>query len=351
MFRQPGYRVYYALFAAGLIFISLLSLHSLDTHNRLPPLPPLPPSFHETISKIIPFGPQAKAHPRWLIATVIRASDIQRRQIIRSTWQRIYEDETRHMTRFFICNPGPLWRAVIEAENATFGDIVALEHLEETTQVANTVKSIEMLKHVSRSGHTWDFVSKTDDDSFIDVETFFNTYLRPLQAGPTPVRETVVGRTVGPNANYDFAYPGGQFYTLSWDLVPLLADLHDREPLQFGHEDALIGGLLRRAGINYTHIDLSNEVAFDYDPAQARSDKSAWAAQTADLTRWVHAVGPGAINPHKMKTDEDYLKVAACFDGRGLRTADFALSQAQQNVEKEIEEMAEPLAAPVVHIG
>jgi hypothetical protein len=67
----------------------------------------------------------------------------------------------------------------------------------------------------------------------------------------------------------------------------------------------------------------ANSVAFDYSDEKGRvvhGDKTAWAVDDADLDAWVHPVGLGAINPHEMKADEDYLRVAACYDENGLKS-------------------------------
>lgn len=319
MIRQSNSRFYLYLIAAGFLVAVIFSLHNLNKHDRLPS------SVHETINKLNPFHPPVAGPPTWLIATIIRANDVQRRHIIRSTWQRLYANDTRQTTRFVISDPGPLWQAIVQAENDTYGDIISLTHLEEKAETANTIKSIEFIKYLANQDRRWKFVTKVDDDSFIEANAFYETYLQPLLAEPLRSMRTMIARTVGPNANYDFTYPGGQFYTMTWDLVPLLADLYDKKTLSYNHEDALVGGLLKEAGISYTHVDLQNDVAFDYDATQARHKDTAWAPRDANLMEWSHAMGPGAVNPHKMKTDEDYLKVAACFDWKGLRTHEYLL--------------------------
>jgi hypothetical protein len=70
--------------------------------------------------------------------------------IIRLTWQRLYKD-VPITTRFVLANPGPVWGPLIEAENATYGDIIVLRHLEESSEVANSVKAMEFFKWFPRS--------------------------------------------------------------------------------------------------------------------------------------------------------------------------------------------------------
>ncbi|KAI9770939.1 MAG: hypothetical protein M1840_002643 [Geoglossum simile] len=272
----------------------------------------------------------------WLIATISAAHDQERRNIIRSTWQSLYRDDDI-VTRFVISNPGDLWAPFIEHENATFQDLIVLPHLEETAEIANTIKSVELFKHLAAQGQRWAYVSKLDDDSFLDARTFYREYLRPHLHQPTanthfplnslrytaqelqPSNRTVFGRLL---SREQFSYPGGQFYTLSWDTMALLARLHTANPITNEHEDVLVGRLMHEAGESFELIELPNRTAFDYSPELARGDGTAWAAGGADLDTFVHAIGPGSINPHKMRSDEDYLRVAACYDKDGLISRD-----------------------------
>jgi Galactosyltransferase len=272
----------------------------------------------------------------WLIATISAAHDQQRRNIIRSTWQSLYRDDDI-VTRFVISNPGDLWAPVVEHENATFRDLIVLPHLEETAKIANTIKSVELFKHLAAQGQRWAYVSKLDDDSFLDARTFYREFLRPHLHQPTsnsrfplnsipytapelqPTNRTVFGRVL---SREQFSYPGGQFYTLSWDTMTLLARLHTQNPITDEHEDVLVGRLMYEAGEHFDLIELPNRAAFDYNAKLARGDGTAWAKDGADLDAFAHAVGPGSINPHKMRSDEDYLHVAACFDKDGLISRD-----------------------------
>lgn len=279
--------------------------------------------------------------PSWLIATMSPAYNLQRRMIIRQTWQKLYADSGSWTTRFVISRAAnQAWQSIIEAENQIFGDIIQLSHLEETGKVANTVKSVEFFKYLAASGQDrelssankqnlssvttslsqpfskdqlqkWKFVSKLDDDSFLDARNFWNHYLVPLQER----NRTIVGRTL---RNPNFTYAGGQFYTLTWDMVSLVADLHAQNPISDEAEDVLNGRLLYEAGEPWTHVDLPSPIAFDYEDKQLLEEGKAFASADANLEDWAHAVGPQAINPHKMKDDDTYLKVAACFDEHGV---------------------------------
>jgi hypothetical protein len=121
---------------------------------------------------------------------------VQRRAIIRATWQRLYRDERLFRTRFVITRPAPDWIQVIAAESEAYGDIIILPHLEENHYVANHAKSIEFFKWLAAQGHDWQFVSKIDDDCFVDPFAFWTEYLKPLSARMAETSElrTVVAR-------------------------------------------------------------------------------------------------------------------------------------------------------------
>jgi hypothetical protein len=266
-------------------------------------------------------SPSAKTQkPIWLIATSSPAHSFQRRQIIRSTWQTLFKNHSLYDARFFISNPTASWESRIAKENAAHGDLMILKHLEESQTIANTVKSIEFLKYLTSRAkdHQWKFISKIDDDSFIDPNAFYHKYLFPILKSNTP-GPTIIARELSKGA---FNFPGGQFYTMTWSLAEKLSMLHRQNPITNEHEDVLVGRLLFEAQEEWAFVNLPNSVAFDYDDDLGQvieGRKTAWAKDNADLNAWVHAVGPGAINPHKMRRDEEYLRVAACFDNNGLK--------------------------------
>lgn len=262
--------------------------------------------------------------PPWLIATISAAQSIQRRAIIRSTWQTLYKNDTIFTTRFVLSNPGELWAPIIAAENATHGDIIILSDLKEDEHTANTIKSIEFLKYLTTSSDTtYDFVTKLDDDSYLDAHTFWKNYLEPriafdahkTHAESSALNRTIIARTLRRST---WTYPGGQFYTMTWDIATLLSQLHTKHPINDEHEDVLVGRLLHEAGIKWQHSNLPNEIAFDFEEKDLRGDGTAFAREGADLKGWKHAVGRGSVNPHKMKGDEEYLRVAGCFDETGV---------------------------------
>lgn len=196
--------------------------------------------------------------------------------------------------------------------------MIVLKHLNETNETANTIKTVEFLKHLIASSKakevepSWKFVSKIDDDSFLSAEQFYQEFLLPRlnikQRQPATVTGTLIARPLV-RSDRNFTLPGGQFYTLSWDLVQIVAEAHHKNPISNVTEDRLSGELLYEAGARFDFVELNDCRAFDV---------------TEDLTRLsqeMEDLGPvncAAINPHKMKTDEMYLQVAQLFGEGGF---------------------------------
>lgn len=285
----------------------------------------LPSPQHPATHKYTPVvrtESRSDATPFWFIGTISPAPKMQRRMIIRQTWQSLYRNDSLYTMKFIISKPTDLWRPLIEAENATHGDIIELPHLEENSKVANTVKTMHYLKHLVSQNRKYMFVTKIDDDSFLNVPAFVYNYLHPLMnfnANPPQLRQdrTVIGRPLTGDA---FEYPGGQFYTMTWDVVARLTKLYAQNSHTDVAEDMLVGKLHHDAGEGFELVKLPNRVAFDYYDNRARGDGTAWGAEDNDdqLDDSKHAIGPGTINPHKMWDDVSYLRVAACFGVDGL---------------------------------
>jgi hypothetical protein len=257
---------------------------------------------------VLPFPLQKLQKPEsdWLIATMSPAHGQQRRNIIRATWQTLFPQHGV-TTRFVISDPGELWMPLIQHENATYGDIIMLPGLEESHHVANTIKSIEFLKYLVDSGSLWKFVSKVDDDSFVNMGTFYRTYMIPRLGNDSFNNQVAIARGyTHPFPVYD--YPQGGFYTFSWGLVRTLTRLYEENPIKDEHEDVLNGRLLYEAGEDFEFEILDHRLAFDYD----ESNEDVWA--------WAHRVTKEAIYVHNLKEDETYLKVASMFDSKGPKS-------------------------------
>jgi Galactosyltransferase len=220
-------------------------------------------------------------------------------------------------TLFVLGNPGTLWKTVILAENEIFHDLIILDNVPENSRTANTVKTIEFLKWLVMLNNSWTFVSKIDDDSFLNARAFWDQYLLPLKSDvESASMNIIIGRNV---SNFGSNYPGGQFYTMSWNIALTLAALQTHLSITDTDEDLLIERLLSAGGVNWNFITLPSSMAFDFDQDDAMNHSTAWAQEDSDQDAWAHAVGSRAINPHKMKDDETYLKVVECFDEAGIK--------------------------------
>jgi hypothetical protein len=291
---------YYKAFFITSVFLGLLLLYSIHWNDI-----PLPQILEIATQK-----------PVWLVATISPAFGLQRRSIIRATWQHLYSNPS-FTFRFVISNPGELWMPVIDQENKTYGDLIMLPHLEENGTIANTIKTIEFFRWLAQRGDTWKYVSKVDDDSFLDAQTFARDWLYPNiekysiynqeQAGKhdgsdVPLRRlTVIGR----HLDEEFVYPGGQFYTVNWELMLALQKLYSENPIRDEFEDVLIGRLMHEGQLPFDFITLNNTQAFDYNEGDGNPNA------------WSHNLSLPAVNPHKMKNDEVYLKVALRYDSNG----------------------------------
>jgi hypothetical protein len=251
--------------------------------------------------------------PIWLVAIISAAPAQRRRNIIRATMQQAYTDPLVEF-RFVISDPTDTWMPLIEHENRSYGDIIMLSHLEESPKIANTIKFVEFLLHTTSTGENaardlpplpaWQFVSKVDDDSFVAIPAFYQRYLLPLleargDAIARPDLDVLIGRKLQARWPRPYNYPGGQFYTVSRKTAETVVRQYTQHPITDEPEDVLIGRLLHEAGQKIEINELTNPVAFDFD----NDIRDPWA--------WSHNIsGFQALNPHKMKDDELYLRVA-----------------------------------------
>ena len=251
----------------------------------------------------------ATEEPSWLIWTSSAAHLRQRREIIRSTWQTYYRNASFE-PYFVIGSPGPEWLPLIQQENRTYGDMIMLEGHGDNKEFATTIKAFETVKFFRDraliTGKKWTFLSKIDDDSFLQATAFRNDFLAPHQHS----KRKIISRVV--QYSRPHVFPGGQFYTLTWDLVELIAHLyetttrdlvHDMDlperKLTKRHEDFMVADLMVEAGEDFDYVELSDERAFDIITEGNVTER--------------------AINPHRLKSDEQYLWLAAMFDEDGYR--------------------------------
>jgi hypothetical protein len=273
--------------------------------------------FYDT-SSILSYTGSTLGRVPWLILTMSDAKHIQRRHIIRKTWQSLYRESGAGFfdTRFVIADPGPFWHDLIEQENATYGDLIMLHHEHESWEWAHTVKPMEALTHVVAQGKPYIFVSKMDEDSWLDAKTFYKVWLKP-RIRSDEADGLYIGRKL--QHDYPFKYASGQFYTLSWDVVTHLVDFWADNPINDEHEDVLIARLLYEAGVQYNLTVLPLRASFVYEEGQGRGDGTAFAhpLQFVDDNLY-HGISAGSVNPGQLQDDETYLQVTACYDEDGV---------------------------------
>ena len=236
--------------------------------------------------------------PSWLIWTSTAVHLRQRREIIRSTWQRLYRD-IPFQAKFVVGHPGPEWMPIFQQENDTYGDMMMLRNVSgDDHKFATTHKPLTFFKQLQEeeqeTGRRWDFVSKLDDDSFLDAGTFYREFLQPR----AKATKTLIARRCESPGLY---WPAGMFYTMSWDLLNVVTSQYEREPFKLDHEDWPLGKILAMSKLNFDFVQLAEERAFDV-------------VREGMVTK-------EAILPHKMKKDEEYLWVAQMYDKQGYRGA------------------------------
>lgn len=275
-----------------------------------------------------------RERPPWLAAVISAAWDLDRRMLIRSSWMRLYRD-LPFDTRFVICSPPPQWIDAVRLENSTFGDMIILDHLQEDDVTANTIKTIEMYQWLIDHDQQYDFVSKMDTDVFFNARGFYDRFLRPRLSNSTivgspsssgsshsrlhaTVDRTVIGELYYSHV-YDLVFPHGAMYTFTWDMVETLAALQREYQVVTG-EDMTLAMLLLKAHHVVKFINFRGTEKFDYDPRDTRGDGTAWARKSTHPNAIKHAVhGDEAIVVHDLKTDDNYLVVADCFDEDGIK--------------------------------
>lgn len=322
-----------SLFTFGVL--AILAIFALNPVARAALSKPTD-EFHQPFGsdEIVPLYQDSEPihRPKWLVATMSPYFAIQRRTVIRETWQKLYRNASTTEMKFVLSNPDPDWDDIIAAENATYGDIIILYHLEENAKTANTIKTVELFKHLTLNEEQtkrWTFISKVDDDSYLDAKTFYSQYLQPLMTYNSSVVmldediPTVPAIVIGKKLHLpdtDFNYPSGQFYTLSWDMATLMSTMQLKHNITTD-EDVLVGKLLSLSEVPYTLIRLPYWEAHEIEWTGVKVDgrDTVWADEKENLNTWTHPIGNSSINPHRMKDDKGYMMVAACYGPDGPR--------------------------------
>lgn len=292
--------------------------HAPQTLYKLDPFPesPMHIPLHDSQT-------QGRPHSPWLAAVICAASDLENRAIIRSTWMRLFQD-VPFDGRFVVSNPGPQWTEIVATENRTFGDIIVLDHLQEDDITANTVKTLEFYKWLVSHNYRYDFVSKMDTDLWLNARGFWERFLLPRISNETGILRSTAQRTVIGELYYtrswDLVFPHGSMYTVTWDMVEMLASLQSRFNVITG-EDMAIAVLMLKGRKTASFVNFRGTEKFDYDDRDSRGDGTAWAREATHPNATSHAVyGTDAIAIHQLKDQVLWLKVADCFDENGVKS-------------------------------
>ena len=303
--------------------IAVIGISSIVRY-QFQPFPITPPSFVSTTHnntndnyETHPPSSPAYAVPsaQWLIATECAAQSQTRRNIIRTTWQTLYKDPHRRTTtRFILSGYDPLWESLIQEENATHGDIIKLDGLDPSPQTSNRVKFMELLTYLVARGERYAWISKVDDDAFLEARMFYHQYLNDDEQQQRSINDNKNDNYKNNSVlismkniqNYPFPWPGGAFYTVSWPLALLLASHHSSHG---GHEDqetpedVRVGKYLYDGEIEFEYREMPREEMFEIPVPGARIP---------------HTITGRAIVVHFLKEHETYLRVARVFGETGF---------------------------------
>ncbi|XP_078357198.1 beta-1,3-galactosyltransferase 5-like [Oculina patagonica] len=197
-----------------------------------------------------------------LILVSTNVGNFDRRQLIRKTWGADFSISTRWKTVFLIGkNSNDKEMGEVSKESQIYGDIVQADYQE---HFWNMSYKVAMGFEWSVKYCTFDYLLKADDDVFVntlnlmDFLTKYTTPRRKFYTGNIMVGSVVLrdGRYgVSPeeyNETIYKPYCSGGGYVLSRDVVEKFLSYFDvLKPLKI--DDAYIGILADRAGVNVTH--------------------------------------------------------------------------------------------------
>ncbi|KAK4694714.1 hypothetical protein P7C71_g2913, partial [Lecanoromycetidae sp. Uapishka_2] len=293
-----------------LTFVTLC-LVLISTHSFLSV-----PNIHDLAST---YSSGHTAHPSWLLITSSASSDFQRRLLVRWTWVSLFGRFGIFDHIFAVSSTDPVLLPLIKKENDTFGDILLLDHIEDTAWTANRIKPFEFFKKVTNEGwkgKTYDFVSKVDQDSFVDPVRIWNKYLKGRVSGSRDEEDRLM-LSMPHEAFCECPAPQGGFYTLSWDLAKVITRIYDgmEKTEEFGQEDCQIGRLPTDAGEQYEFVSMDREESFDVVGEKPNAIARDWSKEQVERGRLDKLENVAFL--HQMKEEWKWLAVKDFFDEDG----------------------------------
>ena len=208
---------------------------------------------------------------------------------------------------------------MIKKENDTFGDILLLDDMKDTAWTANHIKPFEFFKKVTDNGwkgRTYDFVSKVDQDSFVDPVRTWNKYLKGRMR-VSGIEKDRLMLSMPHEAFCECPSPQGGFYTLSWDLAKLIAGLYDgmEKPEDIGQEDCMVGRFPTDAGEQYEFMSMDGEESFDVIGEKGSAIARDWSKDQVERGHLEEL--ENVVFLHQMKEEWKWLAVKDLFDEDG----------------------------------
>ena len=257
--------------------------------------------------------------PPWLLITSSASDDFQRRLLVRWSWVSLFQRSGIFDHIFAVSSTDPVLLPLIKKENETFGDILLLDHIEDTAWTANHIKPFEFFKKVTTEGwkgRTYDFVSKVDQDSFVDPVRTWNKYLKG-RMGLSGIKKDRVMMSMPHDQFCQCPAPQGGFYTLSWDFAKLIGRLYEKmeKPEDIEQEDCMAGRFPTDAGEQYEFVPMDTEESFDVVGEKGNAIARDWTK--GQVQRGHLSNVSKAIFFHQMKEEWKWLAVKELFDEDG----------------------------------
>ncbi|KAL9102663.1 MAG: hypothetical protein Q9163_002217 [Psora crenata] len=277
--------------------------------------------------------------PKWLLAIFLGPSKAARRAILRSTWATRFPNPA-YEYRFILGNYSNSAEAPsIDAENATFGDIWVIEDfMNENPETANSIKNMELFKYmVKYEGirlRRYDFVSKVDDDNWLNIPPYFDAFIAPRLPGGVKYNPshnlTMIGRPM--NWGQDYVYASGRMYTISWPLLEFFAKKYTMNPLTGKTEDEVAGLYLYEDQVVHEYVPVELEQAWDIGIE--------------------YLVNNETILIHCIKDDETLLEVSTMFDDHGRWNGKriHGLTNFDRNMKEVVERIGQPSEEELEHL-
>ena len=246
---------------------------------------------------------------RVLIFIATSYKDAQRRELIRSMQINIFKDLPIDW-RFFLTNASEYYRKEIEYENLMYNDTVVLSNVEDDIHTLNKTMYFEILKYIQENMPDYNLVCKLDSEAFLNLKTLWPEYLEPNLYKKEP---TFIGRildSLEANLTLQLVQPRvhSAFVAINWNLMRLVNKLYyiHWKVGDYAFAEIQLSHYLKDDIINYNNLTLSHKSSPHFDPKET------------NFTKPNHIITPDAVYVDELKTENDYLKVASCFDSNGL---------------------------------